>query len=98
MASTVVRLPILTVLRLATLEFKNSPDISGSDSLNSGASLHQERFAKWSKRNSDRSLKSLADAWIRKHYYENDCDRKDWTGKTAQIDCRVLHTAYCLLL
>jgi hypothetical protein len=47
--------------------------LSPSDSLNFHASLHQERFAKWSKRDSFGSHKSLAAAWITEHYYEKHC-------------------------
>jgi hypothetical protein len=42
-----------------------------SNSLNFYASLHQERSAKWSKRHSFGSHKSLAFTWIMEHYSDN---------------------------
>jgi hypothetical protein len=65
MAPGLVNLPILSVLRLAPLKLKNSPDKSGSNSFNFCASLYQERFTKWSKRDSVGSHKSLAGTWIK---------------------------------
>jgi hypothetical protein len=43
-----------------------------ANSYNFHASLHQERLAKWSKRDSFGSLKSLPGSWITEHCSEND--------------------------
>jgi hypothetical protein len=80
MASVLVRLPILGVLSLVPLKFKHEVSLfkpSGatlrqlgltpSDSLNFYASLHQERSAKWSRKDSVGSHRSLAAACITEH-------------------------------
>jgi hypothetical protein len=59
------------------------PRPSGRRSFTFHASLHQERFAKWSKRDSFGSHKSLAAVWITEHYYENHC--KGVGGIISQI-------------
>ncbi len=92
MASALVRLPILSVLRLAPLESKHEVfllkpsgatlrqlGLSLSDSLNFYASLHQERFSKWSKRDSFGSHKSLADTSVAAHYSEKHYRRLAFT-------------------
>jgi hypothetical protein len=48
------------------------PAVRGSNSLNFYASLHQERFAKWSKKDSGRSHKRPVGDWITEHDSGND--------------------------
>ncbi len=45
--------------------------LAPSHSFNFCASLHQERFTKWSKRHSFGSHKSFPATWITEHYSEN---------------------------